>query len=91
LRYLYIDDITFETLEGQSIVVKDMRRYPEYATLTNYKLQKGEDLDEIISRQEYYGDGQESNAYAMVDINIVKLFESQFDLDKIKTIKIPVL
>lgn len=91
MRYYSIDDIEFTTLEGETYIVKDMRRYPDYSTLSNYDIQKGEDIDEIISRQDFYGDNQESISYIVVDHNIVKLFESQFDLDKLRTLKIPVL
>jgi hypothetical protein len=66
-----------------------MREYPEYETAAEISLQQGDMLDEIASRREIYGDGNEGEAYRIFENNVVALFEAGFDLNKLKSLRIP--
>lgn len=91
MRYLKIDNINFTTINGDTFLVKDIREYPTYQKLGDYPYLKDEDIDEIISRRDYYKDGAEDLSYAVVDFNIEKLTENGYDLNKLKKLRIPVI
>jgi hypothetical protein len=90
MRYIEIDNIEFETAAGDIVLVKDIREIPDYNILVNYKYQ-GEDLDELISKVQYYGDGAESETYTMVEANKIILDESDYKLADIRQLIIPAL
>ena len=71
--------------------VKDIRDYPTYLTIQNYDLKNGEQIDEILSRDRFYGAGAEENTYAVFDHNRESIFNAGFDLSKVKQIRIPAL
>jgi len=89
LRYQNINTVSFENVYGDKFPVKVMREYPDYQTAKKVVLKKEDRLDEIITRRDNYGDDAEGETYRVVDHNIVEIFESGFDLAKIKEIKIP--
>jgi hypothetical protein len=88
--YFDTEIISFTNIYGDSYAVRDMREYPAYVLFDTTGLIKGNRLDEIATRQRYYGDGAEGETYKLVEFNIEELFENNFDLSKLKTVKIPV-
>jgi len=69
--------------------VKDIRPIPDYNTRLEIELQKGDEIDEIISRDNLEGKGAEDLAYTLVDHNKIAMAESDFDLSKLVKLKIP--
>jgi len=47
-------------------------------------------LDEIASRGNIYGEGMEAESYKIFNENIVNIVEYNFDLSKLKSLRIPV-
>jgi hypothetical protein len=90
-RYFEIDDITFTDINSNNIKIKDIREMPEYNTLANYDIQNNDDLDEIVSRGNYYGEGAEDLTYSLAEHNKVKLDENDYTLANLKNILIPVV
>jgi phosphopantetheine adenylyltransferase len=88
MRYIEIDNIEFTTKEGNTVIIKDIREIPDYQTLVNINY-KNEDIDEIISRTNYYGDGSEDLTYSVVEHNKIKIDEENYILSGLKTLKIP--
>ena len=88
-RFIDVDTIIFTNSDGNSYSVKDTR---EISTQTlNFEIEKNENdlLDEIASRPEVYGNFGEIQSYRIFDLNIIKLTEANFDISKVKRIKIP--
>ena len=90
MRYLNVDTISFEDIYGKTYAVKDMREYPDYQTQQKLKIYKGDRIDEIATRPEYYGDEAENEAYKIFEHNADVILEAKFDLSKIKELDIPV-
>lgn len=90
MRYQQIDNLLFTTIRGKTVQIKDMRELPDYQTLAEYRMQDGDDLDEIVSREVYYGSGAEASTYLLAEHNAVKLWESKFDVSALRIVKIPV-
>jgi len=90
MRYSTIENISFETKTGKSLEIKDMREYPNYTLLGMLKITTEDQIDEIASREEIYGDEGEALSFKIVDFNIIKLFEENFELEKLNVLKIPV-
>lgn len=67
-----------------------MREYPSYVLFDSIVPQKGDRINEIATRRQYYGDDAEGESYKVVEFNIEKLFENQFDVSKLKILEIPV-
>lgn len=84
MRYIEIEEVTFTTQDGKDILVKEIREIPDYVPLSSYRMNKDDDVDEVISRRENYGDGAEDRAYALVEANKVKFDESNYEIDKIQ-------
>ena len=87
-RYNNIDTITFTDINGNEFPVKDVREISEQTV--SFEIEKREDdlLDEVASRREVYGDFGELQSWRIFDLNIVKLTEVNFDLTKIKRLKV---
>lgn len=90
-RYTTTDLITFTNYNGKTFQVRDIRLIPEYTTLIKYQYQQNEFFDEIMSRPEYYGDGNENLAYAMTEANKEVIVENNFDLTTVRELIIPVV
>lgn len=90
MRYQQIDTVSFTNVYGNSYNIKTMREYVEYQTATTVTIQDGSRIDEITSRPEIYGDNAEGDSYKLVDHNIVKIMENNFELTGLDQIKIPV-
>lgn len=89
MRYFEIDNISFTNSNGKTVYIKDVRPIPEYVTATYINLKNGDTLDEIASRKEIYGDGAEDQSYKIFEHNIVEICDANFDLNKLKKMKIP--
>ena len=89
MRYYPIDTLTFNNQDGQTVQVKDKREIPSYETLIQLKVEKGMMIDEVISRLQLYGEDNEDLSYAVLDHNIIKLTENNFDISKLDYLKIP--
>lgn len=87
-RYNNIDTIIFEDVNGVEYSVKDMRPISDQTLSFEMKLQGEQYLDEIASRQSVYGQNGEQQSWKLFDLNIVKLTEANFDLTKMKRLKI---
>lgn len=90
MRDMFLDDIVFESASGKSYTIKDMREYPEYVFWKRIKINSGDDLDEIASRNTVYGQDGELLFYTIFEFNRVALFDLQFDTTLLRTIDIPV-
>ena len=53
-------------------------------------VQKYDRIDEIVTRREIYGDDSEEDINKVIEMNIEDIFESRFDLTKIKELRIPI-
>lgn len=91
MRYIPIDTISFTDSNGRTVNIKDMREYEDQQTLKIIKTKKNDKIDEIASRQDIYGNDGEIESYRIVDYNIVKLHDVEFDMAKIETLEIPTL
>jgi hypothetical protein len=89
LRYFDIETVSFNDKNGRVVPVKDIRPIPEQAENFEIKIKSGDLLDEIASRTNIYGEGSEDQAYKIFDANIIEIFESGFDLSKIRRLRIP--
>ena len=90
MRYENINKVDFTTREGLTVAIRDMREYPTRFLLENLKIKSLSDIDEIASRPEIYGQEGERLSYKIVDFNIEAIFERDFKIDKIYSLKIPV-
>jgi hypothetical protein len=90
VRYQNTPDATFTTSRGKRVLLKDnlplVERALRYTTVTT---DSESFLDEIASRDELWGEGSESMAYKIFDENITELFENNFDLGVLQSIRIP--
>lgn len=91
MRYLDVDTITFTDINGTQFPVKDRRDISTQTVAFETDTKEDDLLDGVASRREIYGDFGEIHAWRIFDLNIVKLTEVNFDMTKIKRLKIPLL
>ena len=91
MRYFSVDTLSFNDKNGKTYAVKDIRSMTILSTGVVVELEEGMQIDELISRPGYYGNDSEGLSYLVVDHNAEKLAENNFDLSKLKTLKIPIL
>jgi hypothetical protein len=89
LRDKDLQDIVFVDQTGNSKTVKAMREYPSLTTWFTYNMNQGDEIDEIASRKDVYGDGGEGQYYRIAWHNIAELFDVQFDVSQLRTLNIP--
>lgn len=85
-----IPDIVFTDINGVSRTVKDVREYVPRVLWFAYNVQSGDEIDEIASRPDVYGEDGEINYYKIIEMNKESFFDVMFDLSKLKTLNIPV-
>lgn len=91
MRYLSIPTITFIDINNIQHSIKDIRPIPSYSTGIEIKVEQDMFIDEVISRKDFYDNGAESLSYTVVDNNIEKMVENNFDISKMKKLKIPII
>lgn len=89
LRDNDLQSIIFTDMAGNSYTIKSMREYTPQTTWFTLNLQQGDEIDEIASRKEVYGNGGEAQYYKIVNHNIAALFDVGFDLSQLKTLDVP--
>jgi hypothetical protein len=83
--------ISFNDENGVTYPVRDKKDIDTWQTGLTIDIHQGEDIDEIASRQEYFGNGSEDLSYAIIEANIESMVEQGFDVGKLKKIIIPVI
>lgn len=83
--------ITYNDENGNLYPVRDIKPIGTYQTGIIVDVPRKTDMDEIVSRKEYYGDNTEDLSYLVVEQNVVKLVEANFDLGAVKKIDIPIV
>lgn len=89
MRFIKINTISFTDAQGVQHAVKDIRPIPEYNTRLEIDVEKEMFLDEVISQERFEGKGAEDLAFAIVDHNVIKMVETDFDLSRQTTLRIP--
>jgi hypothetical protein len=89
MRYTNIDLITFTNQNGTSTLVYDMRLIPSEAVAKTVDFKGFNELDEIASRKDIYGDFGESQTYRIFEANVKEITDAKFDMTKIRSVKIP--
>jgi hypothetical protein len=90
MRYLTIDTVTFTDKTGKQFPVKDMREIPAYDTMFTVTKVAGEMVDEIASREEVYGSEAEDQSFLILEHNLREVCEYSWDLDKLRSLRVPV-
>jgi hypothetical protein len=90
MRYMNVENINFTTVDNKIVVIKGKRPIPDYNIVTTIQKDEKELLDEIATKEEIYGEGNESLSYLLFEANQKEIVEVDFDLTKIKYLKIPV-
>lgn len=88
-RYITVPDIIFTDINGKEYMVKDVRPIADEPTAIEIDVQEGDLMDEVASRQEVYGEFGEAQSYRIFDQNIVELTENNFNIGRLKRLRIP--
>ena len=86
-----VEIIQFNDEIGTLFPVRDKKDLDSYTLSQTIGVQQGMDLDEVISRENVYGSGNEDLVYAVAEMNAESLAENDFNLNQLKTINIPVI
>lgn len=90
MRYFDIDEITFKNALGRSVKIKGLLPVPARSdNSVIIALAKDDELDEIATRTDIYGEGYESRAYNIFAENIEELTQNDFDMNRLKRLRIP--
>lgn len=90
MRYFDISEITFKNALGRSVKIKDLLPVPAQSNNSVIiTLAKDDELDEIATRTDIYGEGYEVKAYDIFAENIEELTQNDFDMNKLKRLRIP--
>ena len=90
MRYFDVEEITFKNSLGRSVKIKDL--LPVTARSDNsvvITLAKDDELDEIATRTDIYGEGYEAKSYDIFAENIEELVQNDFDMNRLKRLRIP--
>lgn len=89
MRYIGISNIVFEHENNRFVEVKDMYDIPEYEISVDTAVMKNSMLDEIVSRDNVYGEDAEYLAYKLFEANIIQIVDYNFTLNGLSRIKVP--
>jgi hypothetical protein len=89
-RFNNIEETVFQDPNGRGNVrIKLKRPILNEPIGITIKLKMKTDLDEVASRPDVFGPGGEPESYRLFDANIVALGEAEFDMGKIRELRIP--
>ena len=89
MRYFNQPTVVFADKDGIGFEIKETRQLEKLNTMLNLKINEGDDLDEIATRQNIFGEDAEILSYKIFDHNAVAIVDSNYDITRIKTLKIP--
>ena len=90
MRYFDVEEITFKNALGRSVKIKDLLPVPTHSdNSVIIALTKDDELDEIATRTDIYGEGYEAKAYDIFAENIEELVQNDFDMNRLKRLRIP--
>lgn len=90
MRYFDIEEITFKNALGRSVKVKNLLPVPARSNNSVViALAENDELDEIATRTDIYGEGYEAKAYDIFAENIEELTQNDFDMNRLKRLRIP--
>lgn len=90
MRYFDVPVVTFNDANNRVTQVRDLRPIPTQVIDFEIPIKEQDLLDEIASRESIFGPGAEPQSYRIFDANIVELFDAEFDLTRIRRLRIPV-
>lgn len=90
MRYFDVEEITFKNALGRSVKIKDLLPIPARSNNSIIiALAKDDELDEIATRTDIYGEGYEAKSYDIFAENIEELVQNDFDMNRLKRLRIP--
>jgi len=89
-RYLNVDKSVYVDPSGNQFELYDLRDILEEQVSFEVDVGENDLLDEVASRPDVFGEYGEAESYRLFDMNIVELTERNFDMSKIKKLKVPV-
>lgn len=90
MRYQEVDSIAFTNVNGVSRLIKDKREFPSYNLQRTIKVSALDELDEICTREEMFGDDSEDLNYKLFEANAEKILDANLDFTNIRTLGIPI-
>ena len=90
MRYFDVEEITFKNALGRSVKIKDLLPVPARSdNSVVIALAKDDELDEIATRTDIYGEGYEAKSYDIFAENVEELVQNDFDMNRLKRLRIP--
>ena len=90
MRYFNIDEVTFKNALGRSVKIKALLPIPVRSNNSVIiTLAKDDELDEIATRTDIYGESYETKAYDIFIENVEELVQNDFDMNRLKRLRIP--
>ncbi|MBD5584205.1 MAG: hypothetical protein HDQ88_03915 [Clostridia bacterium] len=90
MRYFSVEDISFTNALGRTVMIKDILPVQERSqNSVSIAISKDDELDEIATRTDIYGEGYESQSYEIFAENIEELTQVDFDMNRLKSLRIP--
>jgi hypothetical protein len=83
--------ITFNDDFGNQFPIHDRKDIETMQIAKKESIPYGTDLDELASRVDMYGDGSEDLMSVIVEANVIKFAENNFEMTNIKEVDIPVI
>jgi hypothetical protein len=89
MRYQFEDDLVWTDGNNVTHKLKQFREIPEYTILREEVATPDLKFDELASRINIYGEGNEGDAYKIAEANTVELVEGDFEIANLKKIGVP--
>lgn len=90
MRYFDINEVTFKNSLGRAVKIKALLPIPARSNNSVIiALAKNDELDEIATRTDIYGEGYETKTYDIFIENVEELTQNDFDMNRLKRLRIP--
>lgn len=90
MRYFDINEVTFKNSLGRAVKIKALLPIPARSNNSVIiALAKNDELDEIATRTDIYGEGYEAKTYDIFIENVEELVQNDFDMNSLKRLRIP--
>lgn len=90
MRYLGSSTNAFKDASGMTVSLYDpLPIAPRATSFVTVECRGDVALDEVATRQDAYGEGQEASSYRVFDENVVEIFEARLDVGSVCNLRVP--
>lgn len=90
MRYFSVENVIFTNRFNKTVTIKNVLPItPKADKSVNLRIQDGDNMDEIASRNNIYGENHEMDAFKIFMENVEEIAFANYDMSRLRSLRIP--